>query len=607
MKKIIDYLKTVDKKVWIIGGISLAVAVALLIMFFTLGAGNGGGETTEEPSLSQTDTAETTPPITAEFGDGGVDPENLDSAEETGIDLQFIKPPSKENRAVGIDVSKWQGKIDWQKVKESGIEFAYVRVGYRGENGKLYKDDNADYNIQKANEAGILVGVYFFSTAINEAEALEEANFTLETIKGYSISYPVVYDCEGYRKAESRMNGLSAEARTDNAVKFLETVKGAGYDTMFYASRNDMLISIYWQVSRITDNYKVWIAQYPDVTYPEKDTPDYPGRFDAWQYTNMGKVNGIDGYVDMVVSYFTCRKAEPKDKNYTPPEAQIPTTDEDKIYTAVNENVTAKSETNLRTMASTKSDVVATLRNGETAVRVGIGSNGWSKLKYYGQTVYAITSYLTTDVGEGVAPPSSGADMVHGNLFEAKNDRVTAKNEVNLRSLPTTDSVVIATLKKGDFLDRTAVSDKGWSRLTYNGQTVYAVTNLLTTTVETEGETTEKETAPPKTEGFKAVSDRVTAKFETNLRTYPSTTDSEVVYTLKNGEFVERVGVHTNGWSKLIYKGQTVYAVTSYLLTEDSVTADTAEGTDSVEVTGSQTEETSEPTVETQSTNAAQN
>lgn len=498
---------------------------------------------------------------TTQTGDATIDPENTELIEEEeGIDVKVEDLTEESGRSNGIDVSKWQGKIDWQKVKDSGIEFAFIRIGYRGENGVIYKDDNADYNIQQAQKTGMLVGVYFFSTAVSEAEAKEEANWTLQAIEGYSISYPVVYDCEGYKVSNSRMYSLSSEERTDYALTFLKIISDAGYDAMFYGSRNDMFDSSYWNVSQIEKDYKVWVAQYPAITYPRKDKPDYNGRYDAWQYTNKGTVSGVSGNVDMVVCYFTKEKADPKNASAAPGVADAPLTNEEKIYTGVNEQVTAKQLTNLRTAATTKSDIVVTLKNGEVVTRIGIGTNGWSKLQYNGQTVYAITSYLTTDLSV-IEPETPEQDIVAGNTFEAKNDRVTAKEFVNLRALPTTDSEIVGTLNSGEFLERTAVSNKGWSRLIYNGQVVYAVTSYLSNEVVTPSP------EPPATDsdGFSLVDEQVTAKEETNLRTKPTTQGSEVVYALKNGEYVKRIGVHSNGWSKLEYNGQIVYAITSYL------------------------------------------
>lgn len=530
--------------------IVIIVIAIILIVVFNL---NGKGDSKKKNETASTEEYDTT--LT---GDASIDPENLEITDEIGVEVKAEDLVISEERTNGIDVSKWQGKIDWSKVKESGIDFAFIRIGYRGENGTIYKDDNADYNIQQAEKVGVLVGVYFFSTATSEEEAIEEAKWTLQAIEGYSISYPVVYDCEGYKLSGSRMNSLSVAERTSHAVAFLKTVDDAGYDAMFYGALSDIEGSTNWDISKIEKNYKIWVAQYPSTTYPQKDVPDYEGKFHAWQYTNKGSVSGVSGNVDMVVCYFTKEKATPKNKKVSPATASAPLTDEDKIYQSVNEQVTAKEVTNLREAATIKSNIVATLKNGETAIRVGTGTNGWSKLQYNGQTVYAITSYLTTDMSYE-APETSSQDIVSGNTFTSKNDSVTAKEEVNLRALPTTDSEIIGKLVSGEFLERTAVSDKGWSRLNYNGQTVYAVTSYLS------NEVVAQVTPETPSDGFVSVDEQVTAKSETNLRNAPSTDNSEVVYLLKNGEYVRRIGVNSNGWSKLEYNGQTVYAITSYL------------------------------------------
>lgn len=538
----------------------IIIAMAVVAILITVVAIVVASKAKKEKSPAEGDTEEKIVLDTNLTGDATVDPENVEAMEEEGTNVDAEELSAESGRSNGIDVSKWQGKIDWQKVKNSGIEFAFIRIGYRGEDGTLYKDDNADYNIQQAQKAGVLVGVYFFSTAVSEAEAKEEAQWTLQAIEGYKISYPVVYDCEGYKNSTSRMFALSAEERTNNAMMFLKTVSDAGYDAMFYGALGEIENATYWDITQIEKKYKVWVAQYSTVAYPTKDKPDYAKRCDAWQYTNKGNVNGISGNVDMVVCYFTKEEAQAKNASATPEPAKAPLTDEEKLYTAVNEQVTAKEVTNLRTAATTKSDIVVALKNGEVVTRIGVGKNGWSKLQYNGQTVYAITSYLTTDLTVK-EPVTQQQDIVAGHIFEPKNDKVTAKEFVNLRALPTTDSEKVGTLNSGEFIERTAVSDKGWSRLIYNGQVVYAVTSYLSNEVVTPTEPT----PPTSDDGFTVVDEQVTAKEETNLRTLPTTEGSEIVYTLKNGEYVRRIGVHPNGWSKLEYNGQIVYAITSYL------------------------------------------
>ena len=552
------FRKKNNKKLMII------IAVAAVAILITVIAIVVATKSKKEKLPTQDDAGEKIVLDTTLTGDATVDPENVDVEEAEGTNVDAEELTEESGRSNGIDVSKWQGKIDWQKVKNSGIEFAFIRIGYRGENGIIYKDDNADYNIQQAQKAGVLVGVYFFSTAVNETEAKEEAQWTMQAIEGYKISYPVVYDCEGYKISTSRMFDLTAQERTNNAMMFLKTVSEAGYDTMFYGALSEIEDATYWDISRIEKKYKVWVAQYSAVAYPTKDKPDYMERCDAWQYTNKGSVSGISGNVDMVVCYFTKEEAQAKNASAAPETAKAPLTDEEKLYTTVNEQVTAKEVTNLRTAATTKSNIVVALKNGEVVTRIGVGKNGWSKLKYNGQTVYAITSYLTTDLSvkkPEKEPANEQQDIVAGHTFSPKNDKVTAKDFVNLRALPTTDSEKVGTLNSGEFLERTAVSDKGWSRLLYNGQIVYAVTSYLSNEVVKPTDPT----PPTSDDGFAAVDEQVTAKEETNLRTKPTTDGSEVVYTLKHGEYVRRIGVHPNGWSKLEYNGEIVYAITSYL------------------------------------------
>jgi len=549
-----------NQKIYIIVAVAIVAILATTIILVAVNAGKKKASSEGEQDKVVYDTSIT--------GDAEQDPENVETEEEDGADVDAQDLSEERGRSNGIDVSKWQGKIDWQKVKNSGIEFAFIRIGYRGENGVVYKDDNAVYNIQQAQKAGVLVGVYFFSTAVSDAEAKEEAEWTLQAIEGYPISYPVVYDCEGYKNSTSRMFDLTATQRTTHAMTFLETVKDAGYDVMFYGARGEIEDEAYWDIQSIEKRYKIWVAQYSGVAYPQKDTPDYQGKTAAWQYTNKGRVDGVSGNVDMVVCYFTKKQAAAKNPSAVPPTAKAPLTDEEKLYTAVNEQVTAKELTNLRTAATTKSDIVVALKNGEVATRIGVGKNGWSKLQYNGQTVYAITSYLTTDleIKQTIQTPGQQKDIVAGHEFSPKSDKVTAKEYVNLRVLPTTDSESVGQLKSGEFIERTAVSNRGWSRLIYNGQVVYAKTSLLSNEVVTP---VTPSTPPSTGDGYTSVDEQVTAKEKTNLRTKPTTGEgSEIVHELLKGEYVRRIGVHTNGWSKLEYNGQTVYAVSSYLTTE---------------------------------------
>ncbi len=166
--------------------------------------------------------------------------------------------------SLGIDVSRYQGLINWDMVAASGVQFAMIRVGYRTQGtGVLNEDPYARYNLQEANRVGIKTGAYFFSTAVNAQEAMEEALFTANLLDKYKITFPVAYDCEGFKNATSRQYILGKDIRTALAVIFLDTIAARGYTPMFYSSRNDMEGSSYWDMN-ILNKYKVWAAWYPD-------------------------------------------------------------------------------------------------------------------------------------------------------------------------------------------------------------------------------------------------------------------------------------------------------------------------------------------------------
>lgn len=193
----------------------------------------------------------------------------------------------------GIDVSSFQGDIDWDKVKESGVEFVMIRCGYRNlTNEEVHEDSKFRYNISEANRVGIPVGVYFYSTAISEKEVLEEASFVLNLIKDYDVIYPVVYDFELFN--QKRTAGFHDKYINDNALRFLDYMMAHGYMGMLYT--NLSAIKYHWNMDNFS-GYKLWYAQYIDnVTYE--------GKYDMWQYADNGKIDGIVGNVDLNEAYF---------------------------------------------------------------------------------------------------------------------------------------------------------------------------------------------------------------------------------------------------------------------------------------------------------------
>ena len=197
-----------------------------------------------------------------------------------------------EKEVEGIDVSSFQGDIDWNKVKESGIDYAIIRCGFRNlTNEEIHVDNKFHYNISEANRLGIPVGVYFYSTAINEKEAFEEASFVLNLIKDYEVIYPVVYDFEMFN--EKRTKGVSDGRINNNAIKFLDYIRAHGYHGMLYTNLRG--IESHWYLDNF-EGYRIWYAQYIDI-------PTYYGHYDMWQYTDSGRVDGIDVAVDLNHSY----------------------------------------------------------------------------------------------------------------------------------------------------------------------------------------------------------------------------------------------------------------------------------------------------------------
>lgn len=196
----------------------------------------------------------------------------------------------------GIDVSKYQGNIDWRKVKNDGVEYAIIRVGVRGyKTGEIALDEKFEQNIKGAHAAGIKVGVYFFSQAISVEEAKEEADFVIEQLEPYRdfIDYPIVFDVEKVAAKNGRMNLLTKEERTEVTVAFCERIKESGYVPMIYGNLEMFGVLIDLEA---LEPYPKWFAYYDDSIY-------YPYDFKIWQYSAKGAVDGIKGEVDLNISF----------------------------------------------------------------------------------------------------------------------------------------------------------------------------------------------------------------------------------------------------------------------------------------------------------------
>lgn len=195
---------------------------------------------------------------------------------------------------IGIDVSKYQTSVNWTKVKNAGINFVIIRCGYRGYgSGVLVEDPMFASHITGAKAAGLRVGVYFFSQAITEAEAVEEASMAVKLANRYGINMPIAIDSEYAAGGAGRADGLSKSARTKITVAFCNTVKNAGHTPMVYASKS--WFSSHLDTSQFPGSYRIWVAHYAAQC-------GYTGRYDIWQNTSKGKVDGINGNVDMNIS-----------------------------------------------------------------------------------------------------------------------------------------------------------------------------------------------------------------------------------------------------------------------------------------------------------------
>ena len=277
----------------------------------------------------------------------------------------------------GIDVSEWQGDIDWKKVASTGISFAIIRCGFRYiESNELGEDANFKKNIEGAIDAGLKVGVYFYGTAINKKEAIEEANYTINLIKDYTLSYPVVYDAETFDRG--RLEGVSYSTITENILTFMDEIESYGYASMVYSNSSAFYDRL--DTGKF-DSRLLWLAHYIDKT-------DYKGNYNMWQYADNGSVSGISGNVDLNVSYFKYVDntseivANPKDKEF---EIQFDTVDEE-VYTTKTVDLRTSPDLSLPNR-------ITTVPYGQHLKRVGFNKK-ISKIVYNGRIVYVDTNAL---------------------------------------------------------------------------------------------------------------------------------------------------------------------------------------------------------------------
>lgn len=215
---------------------------------------------------------------------------------EEKANLKRYMENGKKTSYVGVDVSKHTGKINFTGVKAAGVDYVMIRLGSRGySTGQISLDENFKENIEGAIEAGLEVGVYFYSQAITQDEAIQEANFVIQNLEPYraKVKYPVAFDMEFVSNDKSRVEGLSREDKTTVTAAFLEGVKAAGYVPMIYGDKEWLIKEI--DMTKLQE-FDVWLSQ-------EEDIPDYPYQYTMWQYSTEGVLNGITGNADLNICF----------------------------------------------------------------------------------------------------------------------------------------------------------------------------------------------------------------------------------------------------------------------------------------------------------------
>lgn len=209
--------------------------------------------------------------------------------------FKYYSENGKAASLEGIDISSYSGDVDWKKVKDSGVDFVIIRIGGRGygDEGSLYTDDKALEYIEEAHNAGLKVGGYFFSQAINTEEAVEEADYVKSVLGDTKLEFPVAYDWEIIKDEDARTDNVSAAEATNCARAFCDRIIEHGYKTMLYSPSRELYFK--YDLSRLAD-IDIWYCEYSDV-------PTFYYQFSMWQYSSTGRVDGIDADVDLNICF----------------------------------------------------------------------------------------------------------------------------------------------------------------------------------------------------------------------------------------------------------------------------------------------------------------
>ena len=494
-----------------------------------------------------------------------------------------LKPIEK-----GIDVSKWNGDIDWKSVKDAGADYVIIRAGF----GSSTVDEKFYQNIKGARDAGLKIGIYWFSYATSVEKAKAEAQKCIEVISEFkeNITYPVFFDYEYASRDYAEKQGVTVtkELATEMANTFINTIKSAGYPTGLYTNKD--FGNKYFSEDIINSN-NLWVAQYAN-----KNT--YGRAYDMWQYTEKGKIAGVSGDVDLNytclipegvninndditdgnenndnVNDDTTSGNENNDNanddttggNENNDNVNDDTTGENENNDNVNDDTTSGNENNdnvnddtntennpstviekgvttenlnLRVEASTSSKIITTIPKGKTIEIVEKLNSGWYKVNYNGKTGYVSSSYVSIN-GSTENKPS---------IVTEKG--VTTAN-LNLRVEASTSSKIITTIPKGQTIEIVEKLNSGWYKVNYNGKTGYVSSSYVSINGSTENKPS-------------IVTEKGVTTANLNLRVKASTS-SKIITTIPKGKTIEIVEKLNSGWYKVNYNGKTGYVSSKYV------------------------------------------
>ena len=423
----------------------------------------------------------------------------------------------------GIDVSKWNGSIDWKSVKNSGIDYVIIRAGY----GTSTVDPQFKTYIEGARNAGLKIGVYWFSYATSPEKAIIEAQKCLETISPYknSITYPVFFDFEYDSVDYANKNGVKVTKNlaTSMANAFIDTIESQGYSTGIYTNKD---FSSTYYTEDLINSSNLWVAQY-------SSTNTFGKPYSMWQYSEKGIVPGISGYVDL---NYTCLKTFGGNSSTN----DTPSTSTQKGVTTAN--------VNFRNGASTSSSIIATIPKDTTIEIIDKSTSGWYKVEYKGVTGYVSSEYVTLE------------DDTNANPSTSTQKGVTTAN-VNFRNNASTSSSIIATIPKDTTVEIIDKSTSGWYKIEYKGVTGYVSSEYVTLDSNNIDDDTNDN---PSTSIQKGVT---TANV--NFRNSASTSSS-IIATIPKDTTIEIIDKSTSGWYKIEYKGVTGYVSSEYVTLDNA-------------------------------------